>query len=216
MVTSKRYLADPTTTSGTVTVTAILEGERPAVRLSETWFHPQGGGQKADRGTIGTANVTHVAHNDGDVDHFVDNASQLKIGQTYPFQLDTNLRGLNAAYHTTGHLIASIVESKFPEIKALAGHQWPGEARVEFDGGSFGDFARLQTVLAEEIQKNIDAKTLVAVIGDPYAARAIKIGDYTPIPCGGTHVQAISDIGRVNIESIKRKSGKIRVSYCVL
>ena len=61
-MTNKRYLAEPASYSGEATVTAILQGELPIVRLSETLFHPQGGGQKADRGTIGSASVTDVAH----------------------------------------------------------------------------------------------------------------------------------------------------------
>ena len=215
MKTVKRYLADPATTSGVATITAIIDGERPVVRLEETWFHPQGGGQKPDRGTIGSANVIHVVHNEGDVDHIVDSISGLEVGTTYPFQLDAGWRSINAAYHTAGHLIACVAENRFPEIRAVQGHQWPGEARVEFAGDSFEDYSALQSALEEGVQKNIADKTPVRVIGDPYANRSIEIVGYTAIPCGGTHVSAINDIGEVKIESVKRKNGKIRVNYCL-
>jgi alanyl-tRNA synthetase len=184
-MTIKRYLAEPATLSGTATVTQIIAAEKPIVRLAETWFHPQGGGQKADRGTIGPARVIHAAHNVSEVDHFVDDAGLLKIGESYPFEIDLNWRRLNAAYHTAGHLVASIVESKFP-LRALAGHQWPDEARVEFDG-AFEDFDRIKAILHEEIHKNLNENLDVQIVGDPYTDRAIKIGTYGAIPCGGTH-----------------------------
>lgn len=215
-MTIKRYLADPQTTSGSVTVTEIIATEnQPIVRLAETWFHPQGGGQKADKGTIGTAAVTHVGHNAGSVDHFVNDASSLVVGETYPFQIDQIWRNINAAYHTAGHLIASIVERQFSALHAIAGHQWPGEARVEFEG-AFDDNSAIKEALENDFARHVSAATPVKIIGDPYNQRAIQIGDYTPIPCGGTHVSSIDQIGRITIDSVKKKSGKIRVSYTVL
>lgn len=35
------------------------------------------------------------------------------------------------------------------------------------------------------------------------------------VPCGGTHVKDIKQIGQLNITNIKRKDGSIRVSYSV-
>jgi alanyl-tRNA synthetase len=213
-MTNKRYLAEQTRYSCEAVVTAIIPGDQPVVRLSETLFHPQGGGQKADRGTIGTAKVTHVAHNAGDVDHFVDSISSLKVGDTYPIQVDVSWRRLNATYHTAGHLIASVVEDKFPEFHALAGHQWPGEARVEFEG-NVEDYSNVQNVLDDELRKKIADAVSVKIIGDPYTSRSIQIGDYSPIPCGGTHVANLSEIGMITIDGVRKKSGKLRISYGV-
>jgi alanyl-tRNA synthetase len=101
-MTVKRYLCDPITLSGIVTVTEIVAADRPIVHLAETWFHPQGGGQKADRGKIGSMIVTHVAHNAGDVDHFVSDVSSVRVGDELAFEIDPDWRRLNAAYHTSG------------------------------------------------------------------------------------------------------------------
>ncbi len=40
-----------------------------------------------------------------------------------------------------------------------------------------------------------------------------KYPDNFNICCGGTHVQDISEIGSVKITKIKKKNGKIRLSY---
>ena len=65
MTTHKLYMHNPQQYHHTTTITAITGGDKPVVRLAETIFHPQGGGQKADRGTIGDMIVTHVVHADG-------------------------------------------------------------------------------------------------------------------------------------------------------
>jgi Ser-tRNA(Ala) deacylase AlaX len=208
-VTIKRYLSDPAL-SGTVTVVELIHGERPVVRLAETWFHPQGGGQKADRGLIGDVPVVHVSHNEGQVDHVVTHLAGLEVGETYPFSIDAEWRRLNAAYHTAGHLIGSLVETQ-GGLRAVAGHQWPGEARVEFEG-EFEDLAALQARLEQDLAAAL-AGGAVEAVGDPETSRAIRIGDHPPIPCGGTHVSDLGEIGPVRIEAVKRKGGRVRVSY---
>src|SRR5579871_5452861 len=155
-MTIKKYLAEPGKYAGEVTVVDIIAGERPALRVAETWFHPQGGGQKADRGTVGPVHVTHVGHNGGEVDHFVSSLDGIEVGKTYPFTIDTRWRKLNMAYHTAGHLIAGIVEGQYSQLHAVAGHQWPGEARVEFEG-SMDDCVALGCFLQSEIERIINA-----------------------------------------------------------
>ena len=101
---------------------------RPFVRLSETLFHPQGGGQKADRGTVGGRAVTHVAHADGgEVNHYLDSTDGLSDGDGVEMVVEAEWRQLNARWHTAGHLIAAVVEKLFPAVQGVAGHHWPGD-----------------------------------------------------------------------------------------
>lgn len=44
--------------------------------------------------------------------------------------------------------------------------------------------------------------------------RAVFYNDFA-VPCGGTHVKDIKDIGQLTVTNIKRKDGRIRVSYSV-
>src|SRR5262249_52561812 len=141
--------------------------------------------------------------------------SSLVVGQIYLFQIDETLRKQNAAYHTAGHLIASIVDQRFPMLHALAGHQWPGEARVEFEG-SFEDNQAVKETLERDIYQHIKDATPVVTIGDPYNDRSIRIGEYAAIPCGGTHVSSIDQIRNITIDSVKKKSGRARISYSVV
>ncbi|MDP2090366.1 MAG: alanyl-tRNA editing protein [Candidatus Gracilibacteria bacterium] len=210
-MTKKSYLMDSSILSGNCTITDIIEGENIVIRLSETFFYPQGGGQKSDIGTIGNVNVIKVMHSENFVDHIVDKSDGLKIGNNYDFEINQDHRNLQTRYHTAGHLIASVIENKFSELTALAGHQWPGEARVEFEGNVPKDLSLeiVQTLINEEFESNL----VVEVQGDPFSSRKVKIGGFNSIPCGGTHVKQLKDIGLLIIDSAKEKKGRFRVSY---
>lgn len=211
-MTLKQYLAEPAKTTWTARVLEITQGETTIVRLDRTIFHAQGGGQKADRGRIGSAVVIHVTHNADNVDHHVESAAGLAVGAEVALEVDEAWRRLNAAYHTAGHLLASVVENMYPGLRAVSGHQWPGEGRVEFMGEvpvekvSVDD---INTRLASDLAANLP----VVIVGDPFKDRAIKIGGYEPIPCGGTHVSRLGEVATTIVRSIKAKSGRIRISF---
>jgi len=215
-VTIKSYLSDPVTLRGMATVTRIIEsGAGPSViRLDRTLFHAQGGGQKADRGRIGPATVLQVAHNEDDVDHVVESTAGLTPGQAVQLEIDEPWRRLNSAYHTAGHLLAAVVETIYPELKAVSGHQWPGEARVEFSGADKASGLSADAINAR-LTADVAAALPVVIVGDPYLDRAIRIGDYDAIPCGGVHVPSLGEIQDVTVLAIKAKGGRLRVSYVV-
>jgi alanyl-tRNA synthetase len=211
-MTRKQYLADPLLTSWTAKVLQVSRGENTLIRLDRTIFHPQGGGQKADRGRIGPAVVIHVSHNADGVDHHVSTAGGLEPGMEVPLEIDSPWRQLNAAYHTAGHLLASVVESLYPGLHAITGHQWPGEARVEFDGSV--PVTQLATeAINGQLAADLAADLPVVIEGDPFKDRSIRIGRYKPIPCGGTHVTSLAVLSAVVVKSVKAKSGRIRMSY---
>src|SRR5258705_12162998 len=106
MTTEKLYMWSPAT-SGEAAITALIDGERKIVRLSRTVFHPQGGGQRADRGMIGGQPVIDVRHAEGDeVDHVVASLDGLTVGATVPLEVNMARRHLHARLHSAGHLIA--------------------------------------------------------------------------------------------------------------
>lgn len=213
ILTDKIYLADALALRCIAVVVSIrsLDGGRLAVRTDRTIFHPQGGGQKADRGRIGRAHVQHVAHDGPEVDHFVDCADGMEIGQALTMEVEPEWRAFNAAFHTAGHLVAGLVERHWPGVRAVSGHQWPGEARVEFEPAlpreSF-DLPTLNTLIGAAIAQGWPLR--VHAIG---GERCVQIGDLAPIPCGGTHLGSLSELEHVRVDAIKVKGGRVRMSY---
>ena len=215
MPTHKAYLAEPQQLTGHATILALIPGDRPAIRLDKTYFHPQGGGQKGDRGTIGPVTVLDTKHAEGgEVDHFVASLENLSVGQTHPISVDPASRRINAVHHSGGHLIAALVDPAFPEIKAVQGHHWPDESRVEFEGAISEDLiARLSAFLPPALEKAIAEKWPVAVLGDPFVNRSIRFGDAEQVPCGGTHVAHLGQIKAVRIKNMKKKGDRLRIAY---
>lgn len=200
--------------TGFAAVTAILEKNgQLAVQLSNTLFHPQGGGQKADTGLIGGARVTGVRHaGDSEVDHLLGERPEFQVGETVAIGVDPENRARNARWYSAGHLLADAAHMIRPALRAVAGHHWPGEARVEFEGevlDEAGFCGELQSRLEELIGQDLPFK----IVGDPFSNRAIQIGEFEPIGCGGTHVGTTAELSGLTILSVRVKRGRLRVSY---
>jgi Ser-tRNA(Ala) deacylase AlaX len=213
-MTRKLYLLADSPLSGDARVTGIdTSGAQPRIILDQTFFHVKGGGQLGDRGFIGSARVVDVRHAlNGDVDHLVESVDGLAVGDAVSMFVDQEHRAQNTRLHTAGHLIAGVMAIPFPDVSAIGAHHYPGECRVEFRGNE----AAMETIrgmLPELLACAIDEDLSVQILGNPEANRTIAIGQYPPIPCGGTHLRSVASLGKVEITGIKIKDGKLRVSY---
>lgn len=215
-MTKKIYLECPELTLTAMVTHSGKDKYGPFVELDETVFHPQGGGQKADRGTLAGLAVVHVAKNAaGTVRHY------LAPGQTMPQQyddvdlvVDADKRKRNARWHTAGHLIAAVADECFPWLNPTDGHHWPHEARVQCDPAPEGaDLPAARDRIAAGVKAAIAADLPVVIEGEPHGHRLIRIGSYDPAGCGGTHVANLAELGRVDITKLRHKNGSLRISY---
>ncbi len=194
--------------------------------LEDTIFHPQGGGQRADRGTIGSAAVLHVEKL-GDspvlfeVKHYVDaaGAESMQIGQEVALAVDPVYRHQNSCLHSAGHLIAALLEMRCTQLQAVRGHHYPGEARVEFqlrsDCTDMPVADRLRIALEEDIKAALQANLPLRVIWSD-GGRKIQIGEYPAVPCGGTHVDTVADLEAIPLRGVKAKRAVLSVGYAVI
>jgi len=218
--TIRGYLSgdDAHQTAGIATITELIAANNPIVRLEQSWFYPQGGGQPSDQGTIGSSTVTHVVYDKdtGVVDHHVNTLDGLVVGEQYPFVIDEILRRRHSALHTAGHLIAAVVNCSHSALTATLGHHWPGESRVEFEGDlellSANDIPHINSQLADAVRLDLPIKIVSSP--DPLS-REIEIQGFAPIPCGGTHVRSLAEIGAIVVTGIKKVKQRLRVSYTV-
>lgn len=176
------------------------------VQLAETLFHPQGGGQPADRGTIGDANVLQLIQEEGELIHITDRA--VALGRVH-IQIDAALRKMHTRYHSAGHLIAYAGE-KFGWLGYKGDHR-PGNGRIVFKPQGEPQ-AVDEAVIAEGVNALV-AQDLARVLRDDAGRRMVSWGDLTPYACGGTHVQRTSDVGDIVITRVKEKKGELSVQY---
>jgi alanyl-tRNA synthetase len=183
------------------------------IQLDRTIFHPQGGGQKADRGMIHDIPVTQVIHHEGSVNHYLESIETLEIGQPVTLHIDSDWRLMSSQLHTAGHLIAALLEKRFPNLKPVGAHHWPGESRVEFSGENLPDPEIIKDYLTVALQKAIEDNSPIAILGSPSTIRSIQISTFSAVPCGGTHLQNLGELQAINLAGIKIKKGKLRISY---
>jgi alanyl-tRNA synthetase len=97
-----RAAAEPTVTTFTSTVDRV---ETTAVVLSETYFYAEGGGQPADRGTLGGVEVVDVQHRDGEIVHELAEPPAFEPGATVDGRVDTAFRTYCMRAHTASHVL---------------------------------------------------------------------------------------------------------------
>lgn len=197
------------------------------VILDQTVAHPKGGGARSDRGSVGTVTFNEVVADgrDGDLRHYFDDGEPpFAVGHVVEVKVDPEWRLLQAKYHSAGHLLAAVAEEQFPGIRAVGGHHFAGEARIEFEPRPmpFGDGyiplptdlndvkTKLDAALKDAIERNLPIQIL-----DPYQNRQVQVGSYPPVGCGGVHCKTTGELGRVEIKSVKVKDRKLRLSYQV-
>ncbi|GAA2879080.1 alanyl-tRNA synthetase [Nonomuraea rubra] len=196
-------------------VTQIVDADRsaPWVTLNDNIFHPQGGGQPSDQGTVDGVNARPRRAGDSVVVLDLDCAPEdaPRVGDMVTVSIDPGLRRLHAALHTAGHLIDALAR-RFGLCHVGNSH-FPGQARVEYllDGREVA-----KEGLAEFLEEGIAAairEELPVTSSSHEGQRAVTIRGLGTDLCGGTHVPHLGMLAEVTIRSIKAKSGRLRIGY---
>lgn len=183
------------------------------VELSDTIAHVRGGGQLGDRGTIGAMSLLDVRRSKETkaIRHYVDSISGVREGEDVTISINADWRRLNSVLHSAGHLLAGVVESLYPSVKATNAHHYPGEARVDFTACPEAaiEIDAVNARIADELRNHQPTSTFV----HPDGTRYVKIGHFPSVGCGGTHVMSTAEFSAVTATKISQKNGVLRISY---
>ena len=208
-----------------------------AVVLDSTCFHPQGGGQPADTGSIGDFTVAMVKKDPrGVVRHEGPTEPNFSVGAKVTCTVDEAGRVKNSRVHSAGHLIdvAMTNAGMADKLRPTKGYHFTPGAYVEYDGKLDAAerealLPKLQAQMDELIAQRIETKvqTIDAQALDtlcpPNAlpsdrslwgsgwVRVVCVGGLG-CPCGGTHVRDTQELGQVKVEGVKVK-GKVRMPH---
>lgn len=208
-MTQALYLSDITQAEVEVLKCEPTEDGRFAIQLSNTPFHPQGGGQPSDVGKINDADVLHVVMQNDQIIHYSNHATTLGLAQV---RVDLNRRRYHSRLHSAGHLIGHVMQA-FGWEPTKAQH-WPEECKVQFVKQDHSEDQDLETLeLLCNLYISSQLVRLTQQNADGY--REVSFGDLPAFPCGGTHVQNLSEIGTLEITGYKLKKDKLTVSYRV-
>lgn len=188
------------------------------ITLEDTIFHPQGGGQPADMGTItsstGVAQITHVKRReDGVIEHIgTISKGTLQPGDHVDCAINQTNRELYTRLHSAGHVIDVALEQLNIRWEPGKGYHFPDGPYVEYrttETPDTGLSSQLEAMLAELIAQDIP--TQIDVRGPK---RVVTLAGKA-IPCGGTHVLSLKELGSIQIRHIKYKSRTVKIGYSI-
>ncbi|SEW29746.1 DHHA1 domain-containing protein [Halobacterium jilantaiense] len=228
--------ADPYTMSFAADVTGVAGTD---VRLAETYFYPEGGGQPADRGTVGGVTVDHVYADEDGVVHALAEEPDFGEGDHVQAEVDPEFRRYCMRAHTASHVLYGAGRRLLDDL-GYGGFDISREkVRVDFetstdiDDAVLADLERLTNravwdshdvtwaeIPADEARSRDDVafntKTEEGVMADADAVRIVTVGGWDVAACGGTHVANTEEIGPVSVLSRSNPGeGLTRVEFAV-
>lgn len=240
-MTTLLYLEDFAMYTFTAKIKGIKEQEgKMVVFLDQTLFYPQGGGQPYDQGVIenerGKFMVEEVRFIDSEVwhaGHF--EKGTFVVNEEVRGHIDKDRRLLNARIHSAGHLVDKAIDE--------LGLGWTPGKGYHFPNGPYDEyFGSLEGVDTEKVKADTEklcngyiaegGKTEVIFMTREemkatcrYApdfptqkgeqARIVVHGGFY-MPCGGTPVTDMAEIGRITIRKIKKEGDNVRIGYNIL
>ena len=217
----------------TLAFDATVDSGGSDVVLSKTYFYPEGGGQPADRGTVGGLDVLDVRETDGEVVHTVDGS--LEADQAVECAVDPQFRRYCRRAHTASHALYGAGRRLLDDLGYGGFGIGEEKVRVDFttstdiDDGTLLKLERLvnrcvwesREVTWERLPREealdredvaFNTKTEEGITGE--TVRVVEIDDWDVAACGGTHVRNTRDIGPVTVlERSNPGEGLTRVEF---
>ncbi len=191
-----------------------------AVVLSDTAFYPEGGGQPADHGTLGTAKVTDVKRKDGVILHMTDKA--LPVGETVHGVIDWQRRFDFMQNHSGEHIVSGLVHRKYGYDNV--GFHMSDKVTIDFNGPLTWEealdierqanavlWANARTVVTyptEEELTHIDYRSKKELSG---TVRLVEFPGADLCACCGTHVERAGEVGVIKMISLMNHRDGVRL-----
>lgn len=182
--------------------------------LAQNIFHPQGGGQPNDAGTVDGVAATprrDAADREWILVDLADAEQAPAEGSPVTARVDLETRRLHAALHTAGHLVDAFVRPL--GFQHAGNSHFPGQARVDYQlDGAQPDRDELTAQINAQLAEAVAAALKVtSAVTD--GVRRVSIEGLNTEPCGGTHVPDLGALQGVVLRSIKIKGGVMKVGY---
>lgn len=204
-------------------VLSCQEGKKGwEITLSATAFYPEGGGQPADTGILGSVRVTDVHEKGGQVVHYTDDP--LPAGEMVRGVIDWDRRFRHMQEHSGEHLVSGLIHQRFG-YDNVGFHMGTDEVTIDFNGvlewedlmaieekanGMIWENLEISAVYPEKDELNaMEYRSKKELTG---AVRIVSIPGGDVCACCGTHVERTGEIGLVKFLSMIHYKGGVRIS----
>ncbi|VVB76386.1 Alanyl-tRNA editing protein AlaX-M [Candidatus Tiddalikarchaeum anstoanum] len=201
--------------------TKIAEIGKDYIILEDTIFHPQGGGQPSDKGTINNEKVKDVKKEGSIIKHYVD-ASKFHKNEEVKLSIDWEYRYYLMRAHTAEHLFYQCL-NKQKTITVEKINLEKNNSSLFMKGRiTFEDLLNAEELIIKQIHWNFPVNIEYHYLNENLEGvrikqdrireekiRVVKIGDFDKSACTGTHVRNISEIGFFIITGFKSAGNEI-------
>ena len=191
------------------------------VVLDATAFYPEGGGQPADHGTLGQANVLDVHERGGEIVHTCD--APLTAGETVHGAVDWARRFDHMQQHSGEHIVSGMLCAAYG-CSNVGFHLGDESVIIDYDTeipweGVLEIERRANAYIWEDRPVEISFPSPQELAALPYrskkalegAVRIVSFPGADTCACCGTHVARSGQVGLVKFLSCQRLRGGVRL-----
>ncbi|HVN30636.1 MAG TPA: alanyl-tRNA editing protein [Thermoanaerobaculaceae bacterium] len=203
-----------------------VEDGRPFAVLTDTILYPEGGGQPADRGSLGEIAILDVQRREGGIRHYLERPAQ---PGPVTVRLDWRRRFDHMQQHTGQHLLTALAHDRFG-WPTTAFHLGEQVCDIELDVPALApiQIEMLEESAAEEIRaarpvtsrharpddlERLGVRTRGLPAGHHGDVRLVEIAGIDLNTCGGTHVRSTAEIEAVKLLGTEFLRGGTRLFY---
>ena len=222
METEKLYYTDPFISEFPATVLSCEEGKNGfQVVLNCTAFYPEGGGQPADHGTLGSVNVTDVHEKDGVIFHTCD--KPVEVGQMVLGRIDWARRFDHMQQHSGEHIISGILCADY-RCDNVGFHLGADVVTIDYNADISWEQALDAERKANEIiwadrEVEIDYPSPAELAALDYRSkkeltgkvRIVTFPEADCCACCGTHVLRAGQVGLIKVLSCQKFREGVRI-----
>lgn len=196
-------------------------GETWAVTLDRTAFYPEGGGQPADRGTLGGAKVLDVHEKGGEVVHSL--SAPLAAGETVTGRVDLARRLEMSQQHTGEHILSGMLHAMFgaENVGFHIGQEFlTMDTSVPISDEELAEAeARANRVIWQDVPVQAVWHTKEELAGLTYRSkkelegpvRIVTVPGADCCACCGTHVRRAGEVGIIKVLSCQKFREGVRL-----
>ncbi len=219
-MTQKLYYEQPTLKEWTTSIVDIQEIDGLYhIKLEDSAFYPESGGQPSDSGTIDGLECIECIDHDTEVIHVL---KEKPKNETVKCVIDWNRRLDHMQHHSGQHLLSATIIELF-DIQTISFHLGKDTVTIDLDTPSLSSNQLIEIELAvyQKIIQNNEIKTYFVKKDQLHALnlrklpkvndediRIVEITDIDVSACCGTHVKQTGEIGLLKL----MKTEKVRQS----
>jgi len=235
--TALAYLKEPYAAEapGVVVKVAKEQGSSYYLVLASTIFHPKGGGQPSDTGTVSGGDYTlqvKKALKSGDHVVLYGKASGVPVEGPCTQEIDWGQRFLYMRRHAAAHLFDGVLAKTSGRVYEPLDSWLGDDAYVAYLGEPPADsvvsLAETEANNAIREARDLTAQVVSAqelsglrnfwssVLQGKEEVRLVRIDGFEPIPCAGTHVRNLREVVGVKVTTTERTADGFKIHFDVL